>query len=169
MIKIKDIKTYNKMNFSGEKYKAQEVTEGEASVLEIIEWIGKKPLKRIRTQSLENFRNGKIDEDLPSELLIRLRKNLSYFKQKGYRNINEFVFLKQLEINLEHDEDFFRFDDIYFTSVYSTDRDGHIRMISYGFTEDGKLPRIIENILMLSNLEILDLHYNQIIEPISVC
>jgi len=169
----KDIRIYEGKVFGGEKYKDQGVIDGDASVLEILEYLTGKEFIKIKNQDLEDFLDGRLpfrnlnslglDKREKEYLFGMIRKDLEYFiGQSGYRNIESFIYIKQYEIDNVRKLNYFIWDDMYFTSVYTTDYTGYVRMISYYVPEENYLCKIPENLLYLSKLEILDLPYNPI-------
>jgi len=169
----KRIKTYKGKFYSGEEFKKQGVVDGDASILEIFERAVGNYLIKIDAQDLEDFLNGKLPfqninkigfDEWKKEFFSKwIKDSLEYFiGQEGHRDIGEFVYLKQFELDNTRNKDYFRWDDMYFTSVYATDKEGHVRMISYYVPEDYHLYEIPENLLYLKHLEILDLPYNYI-------
>ncbi|MBD3196181.1 MAG: hypothetical protein GF317_14075 [Candidatus Lokiarchaeota archaeon] len=171
----KDIKIYEGKVFHGEKYKDQGVIDGDASVLELLEYLTGRQFIKIETQDLEDFLNGRLpfrdlnslglDKREKEDILSMIKTNLENFiERSGYRKIEYFVKIKQFEIDNARKLNYFRWDDMYFNSVYATDEKGYVRMISYFVPEENYFSQIPENLAYLSRLEILDLSYNPIYE-----
>ncbi|MBD3211239.1 MAG: hypothetical protein GF311_01430 [Candidatus Lokiarchaeota archaeon] len=160
------------MSFTKKCYEDEGVLEEEASVLYELEMLGKNPLIKMAPQDLEDFLNGTLPFSNLGKLNLKFHEKIGFFNslcdnldyfifQRDYRNILPFIDLKQYELELRYNLNYFRWDDMFFRAIYTTDTNRHLRMICYSIPQN-RICEIPDTIVHLKKLEILDLSNNYI-------
>lgn len=152
-------------------YEDQGVSESEAQALYDLEKLGKVPLIKMENKYLTDFLEGRFpirdldDIDINDQTKTRLKsyiyQHINHFTQdKGFRNLDYFIYLMQLEIEHRLKLNFYRDDDTYFESLFALNERGKIRMICYAFLYERNVYKIPNSVLELNDLVILNLRTN---------